>query len=166
MDTPPENFENLRRLLSLKRHEQPPPGYFEEFHAEIHSRLQAGDVRRETTAERVGWEVPWLHRLLEALSAKPALTGVFGAAACAVVLGGVLYAERLNMPAMAGSEAVQPASLGVGAPIAFNSPLVPDSLIEPQPVSSTNPIVSGLFGARDLQVERVFGRPQLSFGGN
>jgi hypothetical protein len=169
MDTQPENFEQLRRLLALKRHEQPPPGYFDEFRAGILDRLQAGDVRRENTTERLRWEVPWLHRFLEALSAKPALTGVFGAVACAVVLSGVLYAERLNMPAVAQDDAAAPVmALSSTAPrlSPFNEPLAHESLVQPQTVSSTNPIVSGLFGAPDVDVQRVFGRPQLPIIGN
>ena len=42
MNTPPENeFQDLRRLLALKRHEQPPPGYFNNLHRDIIAQLKA-----------------------------------------------------------------------------------------------------------------------------
>lgn len=170
MDIQPENFENLRRLLALKRHEQPPPGYFDELRAGILDRLQAGDVRRETTAERLRWEVPWLHRFLEALSAKPALTGVFGAAACAVVLSGVLYAERLNMPALAQDDAASPVMLSSTSPrippfTGINGTLAHESLVQPQFDSSTNGIPPGLFG-QTVPAMQVGDRHRFPFGGN
>ncbi len=172
MDTPPENFENLRRLLALKRHEQPPPGYFDELRAGVTDRLRAGDVAPERLGERLSWEIPWLSRLLESLSARPAVPGLLGAAACAVVLAGVLYAEHPDVPtlvdndwgrAIAANPAAASAVTAVPAGLAFNAGITtPES--NPALNSSTNGfgIPSGLFGAPNLQtlpVARPFGNP-------
>jgi len=167
MDSQPENFENLRRLLALKRHEQPPPGYFDGFSREIYLRLQAGEGAQQVGVERVAWEAPWLVRLWEALSLKPYLTGAFGVAACAVVAVGVLYAERADLPTMADN-GTTPLSAGLTLPTANPASLLSPALASSSFASDTNSsfqpaMPSGLF-APTLKPEDlglVKGRPPI-----
>jgi len=77
MEPPAEEFERLRKLLALKRHEKPPPGYFEGFSSEVMSRIEA--------AEKPPGRNWWLS-LVAAFNARPLLLGAYGAAAVAVVL--------------------------------------------------------------------------------
>jgi len=92
-----ENFDQLRKLLALKRHEQPPPGYFDKFSRHVIARLHAGDKgEEETFAERLFTEAPWLQRVLEMFQRKPAFAGGVGAAACLLVISlGILF-QRSN----------------------------------------------------------------------
>jgi len=48
-----EPDEQISRLLRLKRHEQPPPGYFEDFLAEFQSRQRAELLKRPV------WAILW-----------------------------------------------------------------------------------------------------------
>ena len=68
------NFDSLRRLLALKRHETPPPDYFGNFSTEVTARIRAAEGR---AAERQTIELPWLFRLLSAFESKPAFAGGF-----------------------------------------------------------------------------------------
>ena len=89
------NFESLRRLLALKRHETPPPGYFANFSAAVTARIRAGDARRTASVpNRLADELPWLFRLMSAFEAKPAFAGAFASALCLLLLVGIVYAER------------------------------------------------------------------------
>ncbi len=89
-----ENFEQLRRLLALKRHEMPPPGYFNHFSGQVIARIKAGEVgERSSFFDRLLWEAPWLQRFWMALDAKPVLAGVCGMAACSLLVAGVLLSE-------------------------------------------------------------------------
>ena len=47
MDPDRQSFEALRRLLALKRHEQPPPGYYEHLRDRVLDRLQIDDEPEE-----------------------------------------------------------------------------------------------------------------------
>ena len=70
MNTTPENeFTELRRLLALKRHEQPPPRYFQDFSDNVISTLRTeGRSRRRLELNE---EVPaWILRLQEWLQAR------------------------------------------------------------------------------------------------
>src|SRR6185503_19939948 len=75
-------FEDLRRLLALKRHEQPPPRYFNEFSGRVIARIEAG--------ERGEQDVTWWQRFWAFLEATPAFSGAFGAGICAVLITGML----------------------------------------------------------------------------
>ena len=82
-----ENFEQLRRLLALKRHEQPPPGYFHNFSGQVIARIKAGERGDKS------FDSSWLQRFWSVLEAKPAFAGAFGAAVCAVLISGIFNSE-------------------------------------------------------------------------
>ena len=133
------NFEPLRRMLALKRHEMPPPGYFENFSAEVTARIRTGEARRASgIAERLPEELPWLFRLLSAFEAKPAFAGVFSFSLCLLLVVGVVYAERPDAAPQALLQSDQ-----VGGPLAV---VTPGSLSMPQeqpalvPFTGTNPV--------------------------
>jgi hypothetical protein len=137
MNSDHQNFEQLRRLLALKRHEQPPPGYFHNFSSEISARLRAGDQGEpESLIERLLRDAPWLGRLLSLLEAKPAFAGAFGAAVCALMISGLLYSEGAESPSMIPDLAMESVpAFGGTATLAMNDSLEPVTMS-----SSTNPV--------------------------
>ncbi|MBK9140442.1 MAG: hypothetical protein IPM17_17065 [Verrucomicrobia bacterium] len=68
MNSQDNEFQALRRLLALKRHEQPPPGYFDRLAASIRSQLAAEQARE-----------PWWSRLFTRWEIRPAWAGAFAA---------------------------------------------------------------------------------------
>jgi hypothetical protein len=132
MENETENFEQLQRLLKLKRHETPPAGYFNHFSRNVISGIRTQQNRRyyADPMAKLNAEAPWLMRLWQWLEAKPAFAGAVGAMACAVIIGGIVLAEK---PSGTNSEfAVTP---GAGAsPFAGVSAAVPDDLNSSQPM--------------------------------
>ena len=94
------DFESLRRLLSLKRHEQPPPGYFNNLSTQVIARIKAGETGDEGGMERFFWEAPWLQRLWTALETKPVMAAAFGASVCCMLVGGIVYSEKADVQAV------------------------------------------------------------------
>jgi hypothetical protein len=95
MSPEPDNFEPLSRLLTLKRHEQPPPGYFDGFSRQVIIRLRAGDRGDQARlATRELAEVPWLQRFWTLCTTNPALAGAFGVAVCSLLVAGVAYSNN------------------------------------------------------------------------
>lgn len=118
MTPEPENFYALRRLLKLKRYEQPPPGYFNDFARQVMARINTDAIEdRERPLDRLSWEVPWLGRLLEAFQAKPGLAVTFGAAVCALLIGGVIYSENMEFKPATLPTISADANLATPAPI-------------------------------------------------
>jgi hypothetical protein len=80
-----DDFEALRRLLALKRHEVPPPGYFEDFSSRVIGKIRAGEAVRE---------LPWILRLLQTIETKPAYPVAFASALCTLLLFGIVSVEQ------------------------------------------------------------------------
>ncbi len=144
MNPDTEQFEPLRKLLTLKRHEQPPPGYFNSFSGQVVARIKAGEQGDSGLA--------WLRKLWALFEAKPMLTGAFGAAVCALAISGIIFSDDADSTAGAlhGMGAgLNPSAGGSMDSIALNQ--APDSS---RFVSSTNP-VSPL-------IRSLFDPPQLN----
>ena len=110
MENENENFDQLKKLLSLKKHELPPPGYFNKLPGNVISRIRAGKSREADSVAKLNVEAPWLLRLWETLHSKPLFAGAIGAAACALVLVGIFYAESPSGNMRAVSPFVVPAA--------------------------------------------------------
>src|SRR5580704_4090730 len=70
MNSEPDDFEALRKLMALKRHEQPPPGYFGRLPDRITSRI-----------EREGGDLGFWERILAGFTFRPAFAYSFALAA-------------------------------------------------------------------------------------
>lgn len=88
------NEEDIGRLLRLKRHEQPPPGYFEDFLHEFHRRQRVELLRQPV------WRIAWqrVHDFMFQLNV-PTLASYPAAAAAVVVLAMVLSLKVSQTPA-------------------------------------------------------------------
>src|SRR5689334_7299582 len=97
-----ENFEQLRRLLALKRHEQPPPGYFSNFSSQVCARIKAGERASDPGFFGLFSNSYWLQRIWASLERQPVMAGALGMAACVFLLAGILYTtEKSDMPQQA-----------------------------------------------------------------
>jgi len=133
------DFESLRRLLTLKRHETPPPGYFNSFPDLVMQRIRFNQAHAATNiSEELFTQAPWLGRVLQAFSMKPVFASGFVGALCMVLFFGIVYAERpdLTPEPMLRTEAAT-ASLASLSPASLAQPAQPVGI-----VSSTNPVLS------------------------
>ena len=80
MNSHSDNFEQIRKLLALKRHEQPPPGYFDTLSARIINRIEAAESVNPSLWERLGF----------AFGSKPAFVCALGVIVCGLLCIGVL----------------------------------------------------------------------------
>jgi hypothetical protein len=112
-----ENFEQLRRLLKIKRYEQPPPRYFNDFSSQVIARIERGERGDgHASVGRMLWEAPWLQQIWAAFEAKPILAGAFGLAVCATLITGVIFSERTDLQPLAGIPGTEPS---ISSPIEF-----------------------------------------------
>jgi hypothetical protein len=83
----------IGKLLRLKKYEQPPPGYFEDFLHEFHRRQRAELLRQPV------WRV-WMQRAQEFMLQLnvPALSGTRAMAAAVVVCAAVLTLNVMKTP--------------------------------------------------------------------
>ncbi len=133
------SFESLRRLLALKRHETPPPGYFNDFSGQVLQRIRNGQTDTSSNlSEELFSHAPWLARLLESFNTKPVFASAFAGALCMLLLFGIVYAERPEhhpQPLLQADNSS--AMLAAVTPTALPVPADQAGI-----VSSTNPVLS------------------------
>ena len=137
MNADPENFDDLRRLLALKRHEHPHPRYFNDFSSSVIARIKAGERGDPASmVDRLFGQAGWWQRALAVIEAKPSFAGAFGAAVCALLISGIVYSE--NAPAVAaGSFFVAETGSSIASTAAAASDPLDQSLIA---TGSTSPV--------------------------
>lgn len=147
-----QDFEKLQRLLKLKRHEQPPPRFFNDFSGKVTARLRAGDVGKLESFDDVVAQTPWLQRLWQAIEGKPAISGIFTAAVCGLIVAGIFIADKApsELPKFTNNETITEEaprllfaeSPGVNlVPVSSTNPsaMLPGSLFNTTPMLQTFP---------------------------
>jgi hypothetical protein len=148
-----QNFEQLGKLLKLKQHEVPPPGYFNRFSGQVIARIRAGEAAKpQNFAERMQENSSWLANLLRIFDAKPGMIGGFATSMCLLLLLTVVFAERSeqapkNIFATVGSESATPsmASTSGTAPMLATANVSGGIAVSTNPVTSIQPVAT-LFG--------------------
>ena len=118
-----KEFEALRQLLALKRHEVPPPGYYDSFHARVARRIRMVDHMEEHGDDEQFKKIaPWLFSFLNLAQQRPGLMWASAVAAFVIFAAGIVY---LNRPEEA------PVVAGINVPAADSVPLaLPQSVAE------------------------------------
>lgn len=98
----------LRRLLALKRHELPPPGYFNTFHHEVVEKIEAMEARG-----------PWWTRLMDAVVLRPTLAAGFAAVALGFYAVGLAPRSPLDQVDVSAGRVLS------GSVNAFQNPTLP-----------------------------------------
>jgi hypothetical protein len=92
MHSDQEDFESLRRLLALKKYEQPPPGYFDRFSHQVIARIRVeGVTQKPGFLQMLTSPMSWLQRAWDSLENRPALAGAFGFTVCGALASGLYF---------------------------------------------------------------------------
>jgi hypothetical protein len=147
MNADPENFDSLKKLLAAKRHEQPPPGYFNELPKKIWHRIETEEV-----------QISWWERVFGGIALKPAVAYAFGLVVCGTLIIGI--GSSLNSdrnPVAVSTPLPQQQTLGPsGVGLAEGKALITPA----KETSSTNPVTDPVqLFQPDIQVQPVLHRP-------
>jgi len=138
MNPDSENFDSLRRLLALKRHELPPPGYYNRFSRDVMARIKAGEGGDKM-------ESAWFQRMLGMFELKPVFAGAFGMAVCTLLISGVVSSE--SVPSVATTDSPQASR----ASFVYDSTPATATDVSFTP-ANTNPVIS-LFDTYQPQIQ-------------
>ncbi len=133
------NFTELKKLLKLKQHEVPPPGYFNNFSSNVIAQIRDDKVSARGSAyEQLQSHSPWLARFLAIFESRPSIIGAAATGLCLLLVLGVVLTEKSDKassnPVVAGVGSAEASAMSlVGA-----APLLADAGGGIQ--VSTNPI--------------------------
>jgi hypothetical protein len=89
MSSSPDDFKDLQRLLALKRHEQPPPGYF-------YYLTEKVMVRIEQESESLAEHSTWWEWLVARFDARPWLATAYACAISSLLLMGFRVSQIME----------------------------------------------------------------------
>ena len=136
------NFADLKQLLKLKRHEVPPPGYFEDFSSQVTSRIRAGEgSRARTFTERLESEAPWAVSFLRIFETRPGMIGAFATCVCLLLVSVVVLSARADKAARLQMNLSATAS-AAGSPMSSMTSATLAASDSSGIVASTNPVTS------------------------
>jgi hypothetical protein len=146
MDSSADRTEAVQKLLKLKRYEQPPPRFFNDFSSNVLARIEAGEAK-DSLWQRFGFDL------------RPAFAATAGAFACGLVIYGVATADAPAEREMTDAFPLIAPSRNGGEMLATQRETSPiDS-------SSTNPVVSygtpidrSVFGSAGIMPAAFSGR--------
>ena len=142
MNEKDQNFDQLKRLLKLKQHEVPPPGYFNDFSGQVIARIRAGETLE---VERYSSATPWLVSFLRFFEGRPGLVGGFATSLCLLLLLTVVFTEHSDVTTndtLSISGAVNPPNPSGNGLTAMAVPTLAASDSSGGIVASTNPVTS------------------------
>lgn len=148
-----QNFEQVEKLLKLKQHEIPPPGYFNNFSGQVIARIRAGEAAKpQSFVEQIEENSSWLANLLRIFDAKPGMIGGFATSMCLLLLLTVVFAERSEQApknifatAESGAATSSMASTSGTAPMLATANMAGGIAVSTNPVTSIQPMAN-LFG--------------------
>ena len=149
MNREDQNFDQLRRLLKLKRYEQPHPRYFNDFSTQVVARLRSGQGSSQNDN--------WFQRLWAALELKPIVPAALGTAICGLLVAGAVYTEanpdarvpNLDSALNTGPSFVPPAIVPIkhtpdfGFASSSTNPVTAGSLFDQIPLGMQPPMRAG-----------------------
>jgi hypothetical protein len=137
MNSSPDDFRDLRRLLALKRHEEPPPGFFRYMPDRIAMRIEreeCSDLSEHST---------WWEWLVKKLDARPVLAGAYAFAISGLMLLGFKLSQDVQADTGTGwlATTIDPYTMQPGPTLqnAFGNPA---ELLYLNDLSSTEAVVS------------------------
>jgi hypothetical protein len=141
MNSDPNGFETLRKLMALKRHEQPPPEYLDQLSTRIRTRIEHGEGRMNL------WD-----KFSANFSLRPSLAYAFGLTVCGALGLSAVYMVKQEM--LQAADFSPGAILRGPAPATFASQFNPSTpplhvanwLRNTNPAAESQPELS-LFGA-------------------
>lgn len=157
MDSRPEDpHQSLLQLLALKRHEVPPPGFFDRLPRRILANIRAGSQIAERT---------WWQRVLETITQAPMVAGSYAALGVGALLFGVSVFQMAIESDSPASPSYSAAATLVTDPVVLVPANLPGGVIyrvdpdaystSPSPVMGPTPFQANLLLNADAWPMRV-----------
>jgi hypothetical protein len=135
MSNAPENFDDLRRLLALKRHEKSPPGYFNHFSDKVIARIEAAGLVAQPR---------WWQRMFASVEARPVLACAYGLLIGGLLVVGLGVSQSVEADHAAATVPANPwFPAAPAAPVAYAGGATSAQFVnQTDPASSVNPVIS------------------------